>query len=329
MGKESIDLRTPDKTHIYEYVMRPAEWRHYIGQNAIKRALEVLMRAAKGRGETMEHVLLYGPAGLGKTTLAHLIAHEMGASLKITSGAALERASDIAAILTNLTPGEILFIDEIHRINKTVEEMLYPAMERRSLDIIVGKGPSARTIQLDLPAFTLIGATTRIAMLTQPFRSRFAGGIFRLEFYTEKEIETILSHSAARIGIEADAEALHIIAGRSRLTPRIANRLLKRSRDVAHVAEQNHITAAIVHKTFDLLSIDEAGLENEDRRFLGILIDKFNGGPVGLSTLAAAASEDPDTIQEVYEPYLLRLGFIERTPRGRVATSRAKEHIKN
>lgn len=320
MGKES----TPHG----EYNLRPTEWQYYIGQNTIKKALEVLMRAAKGRGETMEHVLFYGPAGLGKTTLAHLVAHEMQTSLRVTAGPALERASDIAAILTNLAPGETLFIDEIHRINKTVEEMLYPAMERRSLDIIVGKGPSARTIQLDLPPFTLIGATTRVALLSHPFRTRFSGGIFRLEFYQEKEIETIITQSARQIGISVDPRAIRMIAERSRLTPRLANHLLKRSRDVAYVAEQDSITPAIVEKTFDLLAIDAMGLESEDRRFLNILINKFNGGPVGLSTIAAAAAEDPDTIQEVYEPYLLRLGFIERTPRGRIVTERAISHLK-
>ncbi len=311
-----------------EYHLRPTEWQYYIGQNAIKKALEVLMRAAKGRGETMEHVLFYGPAGLGKTTLAHLVAREMQTPLRVTAGPALERASDIAAILTNLAPGEILFIDEIHRVNKTVEEMLYPAMERRSLDIIVGKGPSARTIQLDLPPFTLIGATTRVALLSHPFRTRFSGGIFRLEFYQQQEVETIIAQSARQLAIPIDPEAARMIAERSRLTPRLANHLLKRSRDVAYVVEQDAITPAIVEKTFDLLAIDTLGLESEDRRFLDILIHKFNGGPVGLSTLAAAAAEDPDTIQEVYEPYLLRLGFIERTPRGRVATARALQHLK-
>lgn len=312
-----------------DHHLRPTEWRHYIGQNAIKKALEVLMGAAKGRGETMEHVLFYGPAGLGKTTLAHLVAREMQTPVRVTAGPALERASDIAAILTNLAPGEILFIDEIHRINKTVEEMLYPAMERRSLDIIVGKGPSARVIQLDLPPFTLIGATTRVALLSHPFRTRFSGGIFRLEFYQEKEIEAIIAQSARQLGIPIDPNAVRMIAERSRLTPRLANHLLKRSRDVAHVTEQDSVTPAIVEKTFDLLAIDAVGLESEDRRFLNILVEKFNGGPVGLSTLAAAAAEDPDTIQEVYEPYLLRLGFIERTPRGRVATPRAWKHLKN
>lgn len=321
MGKES----TPHG----DYHLRPAEWRQYIGQNAIKKALEVLMRAAKGRGETMEHVLFYGPAGLGKTTLAHLVAREMQTPVRVTAGPALERASDIAAILTNLAPGEMLFIDEIHRVNKTVEEMLYPAMERRSLDIIVGKGPSARTIQLDLPPFTLIGATTRVAMLSHPFRTRFSGGIFRLEFYQQKEIEAIIAQSARQLAIPIEPEAVRMIAERSRLTPRLANHLLKRSRDVAHVAEQDAITSAIVEKTFDLLAIDALGLESEDRRFLNILVEKFNGGPVGLSTIAAAAAEDPDTIQEVYEPYLLRLGFIERTPRGRIATERAIKHLKN
>ncbi len=327
MDKESTPS-SPPRRDGSEQLLRPRAWDQYIGQKTVKKALEILMGAASRRGkEPIEHILFYGPAGLGKTTLAHLVAHQMATPIKITSGPVLERASDIAALLTNLTPGEILFIDEIHRINKTVEEMLYPAMEHRSLDIIVGKGPSARTIQLDLPPFTLVGATTRIALLSQPFRTRFAGGIFRLEFYTEKEIEAILAQSAAQLEVGADSQALAMIAERSRLTPRLANQLLKRCRDVAHVADQNMITPDIVEKTFDLLGIDKAGLETEDRRFLSVLIDKFNGGPVGLSTLAAATAEDPDTIQEVYEPYLLRLGFIERTPRGRIATERAIEHL--
>ncbi|KKU53211.1 MAG: Holliday junction DNA helicase RuvB [Candidatus Ryanbacteria bacterium RIFCSPHIGHO2_12_FULL_47_12b] len=307
--------------------LRPERWGEYIGQTPIKENLRILIEAAQKRKEPLEHLLFYGPAGLGKTTLAHLIKHEMDAQMKITSGPAIERVGDLASILTNLSPGDILFIDEVHRLNKMVEEVLYPAMEARSLDIIIGKGPAARTLQLELPPFTLIAATTRIALLSSPLRSRFSGGTFRLEFYTEPEIKDILARSAHLLGITAAESALMHIAKRSRFTPRIANHLLKRCRDVASVRGNGTITDETAEEALKLLDIDAAGLQSEDRRILNILINKFSGGPVGLTTLAAASSEEASTIEEVHEPYLLRLGFIERTPRGRIATRRAYEHL--
>jgi len=307
--------------------LRPDRWDDYIGQESIKENLRILIDAAKKRGDPLEHILLYGPAGLGKTTLAHLIRAEMASQMKITSGPAIERVGDLAAILTNLSSGDILFIDEVHRLNKLVEEILYPAMEARSLDIIIGKGPAARTIQLELPAFTLVAATTRIALLSSPLRSRFSGGTFRLEFYTEKEIKSILKRSAKLLNIEVEETALVEIAKRSRFTPRVANHLLKRCRDVAAVKGDGTVTLEMAKTALALLNIDEMGLQAEDRRILNILISKFAGGPVGLGTLAAASSEESSTIEEIHEPYLLRLGFIERTPRGRVATRRAYEHL--
>ena len=307
--------------------LRPDRWDDYIGQRPIKETLRILIDATKKRAEPLEHILLYGPAGLGKTTLAHLIRAEMGTQMKITSGPAIERVGDLAAILTNLSAGDILFIDEVHRLNKLVEEILYPAMEARSLDIIIGKGPAARTIQLELPAFTLVAATTRIGLLSSPLRSRFSGGIFRLEFYTDNEIKNILQRSAGLLGIDVEKEALDEIAKRSRFTPRVANHLLKRCRDVASVKGDGVITDSMAKMALELLDIDNVGLQAEDRRILNVLIGKFGGGPVGLGTLAAASAEEQSTIEEIHEPYLLRLGFIERTPRGRVATRRAYEHL--
>ena len=282
---------------------------------------------SRGRKESVEHLLFYGPPGLGKTTLAHLISRELGSQVKVTSGPAIEKVGDLASILTNLTPGEILFIDEVHRLNKLIEEILYPALESRSLDIIIGKGPSARTIQLDLPPFTLIAATTRIALLSAPLRSRFSGGIFRLDFYTETEIERIIARSAKILGIDVSPEAIKEIAKRSRFTPRVANRLLKRCRDFAQVEKSKKLTQDLAIKALDLLEIDPVGLEGTDRMILDTIISKFGGGPVGLQTLAAATSEEKETIEDVYEPYLMQLGFLERTPRGRVATKRAYEHL--
>lgn len=307
--------------------LRPLQWEEYIGQEAIKKNLSILLGAARERGHPPEHLLFYGPPGLGKTTLAHLIARELGASIKVTSGPALERVGDIAAILTNLAPGEILFVDEIHRLNKTIEEILYPALESGTLDIIIGKGPSARTIQLDLPPFTLVAATTKVAGLSGPLRSRFSGGVHRLEFYTDEEIERIIERSAAILGAPLATGAATTIAARSRATPRTANYLLKRCRDFAQV-EGGEITEEAVAATLELLSIDEVGLGHADRTLLTILIEKFSGGPVGLSTLAAALAEEPATIEEVYEPYLIQQGLIERTPRGRVATERTYAHFK-
>ncbi len=307
--------------------LRPSIWEEYVGQEGIKKNLQILLKAAGQRQEPIEHLLLHGPAGLGKTTLAHLIAKEAQAPIRITSGPTIERVGDLASILTSLEPGEILFIDEVHRLNKLIEEVLYSAMESRALNIIIGKGPSARTIQLDLAPFTLIAATTRISLLSSPLRSRFAGGTYRLNFYTTEEIEKILDRSAKILNIGLKSEAKTEIALRSRATPRIANHLLKRCRDYAQVNEKDFLDMETAKKTFGLLEIDEVGLEPTDRRLLEILITKFNGGPVGLQTLSAATSEEEGTIEEVYEPYLIQLGFLERTPRGRVATPHAYEHL--
>ena len=327
VGKKDSSEAVFDKNDIsLDSALRPVSWEEYIGQNHIKENLKILLAAAKERKHTPEHLLFYGPPGLGKTTLAHLIAKETGAQMKSTSGPAIEKVGDLAAILTNLSPGDILFIDEIHRLNKTIEEILYPAMETRSLDIIIGKGPSARTIQLELPAFTLIAATTRIGLLSAPLRSRFSGGTFRLEYYTDTEIEKILNRSAKILGVSIPKDAAKSIASRARFTPRTANFLLKRVRDMAQI-DKSSIESETVVKTLDMLGIDSLGLTRSDREFLNIIIEKFNGGPVGLSTLAAALSEDQGTIEEVYEPFLLQLGLIERTPRGRSATAKAYGHL--
>ncbi len=306
--------------------LRPSSWDEYVGQKAIKKNLNILIQAATERGTPPEHVLFYGPPGLGKTTLAHLVARETGRNLKITSGPAIERVGDLASILTNLSHGDILFIDEIHRLNKTIEEVLYPAMESGVLDIIIGKGPSARTIQLELPPFTLLAATTRVAMISSPLRSRFSGGVFRLEFYTEEEIEEILRRSAKIIGVNFENGAEKEIARRSRFTPRTANYFLKRARDFAQV-ENRPLDLETVNHSLSLLGIDEKGLSPSDRHLLEVIADKFNGGPVGLGTLAAAISEEEATIEEFNEPYLLQLGLIERTTRGRVLTPHAYAHL--
>lgn len=313
-------------TAFLDQTLRPLKWDEYIGQKNVKDNLKILLKAAKQRNHPPEHLLFYGPPGLGKTTLAHLIAKETGAQIKITSGPAIEKVGDLASILTNLSAGDILFIDEIHRLNRAIEEILYPAMESGSLDIIIGKGPSARTIQLELPAFTLLAATTRIALLSSPLRSRFSGGVFRLEFYTQEEIEKIVKRSAEILGIEISKDAISEIAKRSRFTPRTANYLLKRCRDFAQV-EGGKLEKNVVIKALDLLGVDEAGLNASDRNVIKVLIEKFDGGPVGLNTLGAALSEEEATIEEVHEPYLLQLGFIERTPRGRVATDKAHKHL--
>ncbi len=309
-----------------DQALRPALWDEYVGQQSIKQNLRILLNAAQGRKQQPEHVLLYGPPGLGKTTLAHLITKEIGANLRSTSGPAIERVGDLASILTNLSPGDVLFIDEIHRLNRTIEEILYPAMESGVLDIVIGKGPSARTVQLELPPFTLISATTRISMLSSPLRSRFSGGVFRLAYYTEDEIAIILKRSANILGIDIDDDSLTEIARRSRATPRTANYLLKRCRDFAEVNE-TRLDLATVKKALALLEVDELGLNQIDRDILGILIDKFGGGPVGLKTISAALSEEEATVEEVHEPYLMQLGLLERTPRGRVVTPKGYEHL--
>lgn len=314
-----------DDRHL-DHTLRPDVWDDYIGQQNIKENLKILLTAAQERNHPAEHILFYGPPGLGKTTLAHLIAKETGRQIKITSGPAIEKVGDLASILTNLSPGDIIFIDEIHRLNKMIEEVLYPALESGVLDIIIGKGPSARTIQLDLPPFTLIAATTRIALLSAPLRSRFGGGVFRLEFYSQDEIEKIIHRSAKILGVSIDADGVSEIAKRARFTPRTANYFLKRCRDYAQVHKKD-LDKKTVFLALSLLGIDELGLSDADRRILETLIQKFGGGPVGLNTLAAATSEEEATIEEVVEPYLLQQGLLERTSRGRVATKKAYEHL--
>lgn len=306
--------------------LRPNKWEDYIGQKNIKDNLHILLTAAKERNHQPEHILFYGPPGLGKTTLAHLISKEMGAQMKVTSGPAIEKVGDLASILTNLSAGDLLFIDEIHRLNKTIEEILYPAMESGSLDIIIGKGPSARTIQLELPPFTLISATTRIALLSSPLRSRFSGGTFRLEFYKDEEIAEIIKRSAKILKVDIGDDTALEIAKRSRFTPRTANFLLKRCRDFAQV-NKGKLDKTTIDKTLLLLGIDELGLNESDRKLLDAIINKFKGGPVGLNTLAAALSEEQATIEEVNEPYLIQMGLLDRTPRGRIATEKAYQHL--
>lgn len=314
-----------DETDI-ENTLRPTTMDEYVGQEKVKRNLEVYIQAAKKRGDALDHVLLYGPAGLGKTTLSHIIANELGSSLRITSGPAIEKVADLASILTNLNKGDVLFIDEIHRLSKSVEEVLYPAMEDYALDFILGKGPSARTMRLKLQPFTLIGATTKVGMLTNPLRDRF-GVICRLEMYTVDELSSIIVRSAGILGIDIDYEASIELAKRSRGTPRVANRFLKRLRDFAEVKGEGKISLQLAKDTLSLLEVDELGLDFTDRNLLTTIIDKFHGGPVGLDTLSAASGEDSNTIEDVYEPYLIQLGFIARTPRGRVALPNAYKHL--
>jgi Holliday junction DNA helicase RuvB len=306
--------------------LRPKTLGDYIGQQQIKDNLNIFMQAAKERDEAIEHVLLYGMPGLGKTSLAHIIAREMGVNIRVTSGPAIEKTGDLAAILTNLEPKDILFIDEIHRLNKTVEEILYPAMEDYALDIIIGKGPSARTVRLDLPKFTLIGATTRISLMSSPLRDRF-GTIYKLQFYEPNELQDIILRSSNILSTNIEKNSALEIANRCRKTPRIANRLLKRVRDYAQVHKADIINNEMTNKALDLMLIDKIGLDEIDRKFLLAIIEKFNGGPVGLNTVSATIAEDISTIEEIIEPYLLQLGFINKTPRGRIATSKAYNHL--
>ena len=309
-----------------EFSLRPHSFEEYVGQEKVKKLISMYVTAAKGRGEALDHVLLYGPPGLGKTTLANIIASEMGVSIRVTSGPAIERPGDLAAILTNLAENDVLFIDEIHRLNRSVEEVLYPAMEDYVLDIMVGKGPSARSIRLNLPHFTLIGATTRAGMLTSPLRDRF-GVICRLDMYTPEQLNRIVTRSAAILGVETRPEGCMALARRSRGTPRIANRLLKRVRDYAQVHADGVITGEVADSALNMLGIDELGLDDDDRRILSAIVDKFGGGPVGLDTLAASTGDEDVTIEDVVEPFLLQLGFISRTPRGRIALLAAYRHM--
>jgi Holliday junction DNA helicase RuvB len=327
MSSKNTTKKTKNNdTGYLDQTLRPGRWDEYIGQKSIKDNLNILINAAKERNHPPEHILFYGPPGLGKTTLAHLIAKETEAQMKITSGPAIIKIGDLASILTNLSHGDILFIDEIHRLNKSIEEVLYPAMETGNLDIIIGKGPSARTIQLELPSFTLIAATTRIAMISSPLRSRFSGGVFKLEFYTEKEIGEIIRRSAKILNIEIHEDAIKSLAERSRFTPRTANYFLKRCRDYAQI-HKTDLSKEIVDKALSMLGVDNLGLNNADRDILKTMINKFGGRPVGLNTISAALSEEQETIEEVYEPYLIQLGLIERTTRGRIATEKAFEHL--
>ena len=326
MDQERVVTPEEKQDDDFDKTLRPKQLKYYVGQKKVKEKLKIFIQAARQRGEALDHVMLYGPPGLGKTTLANIIANELNVNIHTTSGPAIERPGDLASILTNLTGKDILFIDEIHRLNRMVEEVLYPAMEDYGLDIMIGKGPSARSVRLDLPEFTLVGATTRAGQLSSPLRDRF-GVINRLEFYDNKELSQIVQRSARILGVEISEDGSEEIACRSRGTPRIANRLLRRVRDYAEVKADGVITPDVVSKALKLLEIDELGLDRLDYRLLKSIINKFGGGPVGLKTISAAISEETETIEDVYEPYLLQLGFLERTPRGRKATKLAYKHL--
>jgi len=320
------DPRPQQEDQKLDTTLRPLRFNEYIGQEKTKNSLKILIEAAKQRKETIDHILLYGGSGLGKTTLAYIIAKELGSNLKVTSGPAIEKVGDLASILTNLQKGDILFFDEAHRLNKLIEEILYPAMEEYKLDIIIGKGPSARTLQLKLPPFTLIAATTRAGLLSSPLRNRF-GATYQLNFYTTKDIEKILQRSSRILNIENEADGLKMIAQRARFTPRVANRLLKRVRDYAQVKGEGIITEKIASEALNMLEIDNMGLELADRNILKAIIEKFEGGPVGLDSIAAATSEEKDAISDIYEPYLMQLGLLTRTSKGRIATKEAYRHL--
>jgi len=327
MTEPRIVAPQPDATERHlEESLRPRRLSEYIGQDRVKESLTIAIRAAQERGEPLDHLLFYGPPGLGKTTLAGIIAAEMGVNLRITSGPAIERPGDLVSILTNLRPGDVLFIDEIHRLNRLVEEVLYPAMEDFAVDLVIGKGPAARSVRLSLPRFTLVGATTRLALLTSPLRDRF-GATFRLDFYDLPAMQAIVSRAARILQVPITPEGATEIARRGRGTPRIAIRLLKRVRDYAQVLGDGTITADLAREALDRLAVDELGLDDIDRLILRTIVEKFDGGPVGIQTIAAATSEEADTIETVYEPYLIQLGFLQRTPRGRIATRRAYEHL--
>lgn len=327
MSKEVKDQKTnPEDEKILDLALRPTNFEDYIGQERVKKNLSILISAAKKRKEPLEHILIHGPSGLGKTTLAYIISRQMNSSLRITSGAALEKAGDLGSILTGLNEGDFLFIDEVHRLNKLVEETLYPAMENYKLDIIIGKGNSAKTLQIQLPKFTLIAATTRISLLSNPFRSRF-GVNHKLDFYSQEDIQKILNRSANLLGIKNESDALETIAAASRFTPRTANKLLKRARDYAQSEGKEILTAKLAREALDLLEIDRLGLEGTDKKILSVIAKNFQGGPVGLKTVAAAIAEDEDTIEDVYEPYLMQIGFLARTARGRVITAEGAKHL--